>query len=96
VTGTATQAIVALPIVLFIAVLPISVQGLGTTQYAMKLFFARYAPGDAQAQDAAVVAASLFAQALGVTIQVLLGLACLRSRTGRELREAAAEKAAAS
>ncbi|HVU51730.1 MAG TPA: hypothetical protein VHL80_13635, partial [Polyangia bacterium] len=89
-----TQAIVALPIVLFIAVLPISVQGLGTTQYAMKLFFARYAPGDAQAQEAAVVAASLFAQALATMTQVLLGLACLRSRTGRELKEAAAASAA--
>jgi hypothetical protein len=88
-----TQAVVALPIVLFIAVLPISVQGLGTTQVAMTYFFARYAPGDAKAQDAAVVVASLSAQALAVTFQVALGLACLRSRTGRELREAAASAA---
>ena len=39
------QAIAALPVVFFIAVLPISVQGLGTTQAAMVFFFARYAPG---------------------------------------------------
>ena len=41
------QAIAALPVVFFIAVLPISVQGLGTTQAAMIFFFARYAPGTA-------------------------------------------------
>jgi hypothetical protein len=84
------QAIVALPIVFFIAALPISVQGLGTTQAAMVFFFARYAPGDGAAQTAAVLAASLVAQALAVTLQVALGLVCLRSRVGREVQSAAA------
>jgi hypothetical protein len=80
------QAIAELPIVFFIAVLPISVQGLGTTQAAMVFFFARYAPGG---NAAAVLAASLVGQAIAVTTQVLLGLVCLQSKTGRELRAAA-------
>ena len=85
------QAIVALPIVFFIAVLPISVQGLGTTQAAMVFFFARYAAGDAEHQKAAVLAASLVAQAMATILQVALGLACLRSSTGRQLQTAAAD-----
>lgn len=84
------QAVVALPIVFFISVLPISVQGLGTTQAAMVFFFARYAPGNAEAQKAAVLAASLFSQALALSIQTILGIACLRSRIGKELKTAAA------
>jgi hypothetical protein len=84
-----SQAIVALPIVLFIAVLPISVQGLGTTQWAMVLFFARYAPGDQKAQVAAVTASSLTSVAIGTTLQALLGLVCLRSRVGKEVKRAA-------
>jgi hypothetical protein len=90
VTVPIVQAIAALPIVFFIAVLPISVQGLGTTQAAMVFFFARYAPGVGATRDAAVLAASLVGQAIGVTTQSLIGLACLRSRIGRELRSAAA------
>jgi hypothetical protein len=88
------QAIVMFPLVFFIAVLPISVQGLGTTQAAMIFFFARYAPGDRQAQQTAVVAASIFAMALGTTLQALLGLGCLRSRIGQELKAAAASAVA--
>ena len=88
------QAIVALPIVFFIAVLPISVQGLGTTQAAMVFFFARYGAGDAEHQKAAVLAESLVAQALATIAQVALGLACLRSGTGRQLQTAAADAAA--
>jgi hypothetical protein len=84
------QAIAALPIVFFISVLPISVQGLGTTQAAMVFFFARYAPGVGPARDAAVLAASLVGQAIAVSTQALLGLVCLQSRIGRELRAAAA------
>jgi hypothetical protein len=87
------QAIVALPVVFFVAVLPISVQGLGTTQATMVYFFARYAPGGA---PAAVLAASLVAQALSVLFQAALGIACLRSRVGRELRTAASRAAAVS
>jgi hypothetical protein len=80
------QAFAVLPIVFFIAVLPISVQGLGVTQWAMTFFFARYAPGG---QSAPVVTASLVSQAIATTTQVLIGLACLRTRTGREFRAAA-------
>jgi hypothetical protein len=83
------QAIAALPIVFFIAVLPISVQGLGTTQAALVFFFARYAPGDAAHQKAAVLAASLSGQAIVTVLQTALGLVCLRSNTGRALRTAA-------
>jgi hypothetical protein len=89
------QAIAALPVVFFIAVLPISVQGLGTTQAAMIFFFARYAAGDSHAQQAAVLAASLVGQVCALTFQVVLGLACLKSRVGRAVTEAAAESQAA-
>jgi hypothetical protein len=89
------QAVIALPVVFFIAVLPISVQGLGTTQAAMVYFFARFAPGDHTAQQAAVLAASLVAQALGLTFQAILGVFCLRSKVGRELRTAASRAEAA-
>ena len=88
------QAVVALPIVFFIAVLPISVQGLGTTQAAMVYFFARYGPGDAESQKASVLAASLVGQALALTLQTALGIGCLRSRVGRELKTAAESAAA--
>ena len=87
------QAIVTLPLFFFIAVLPISVQGLGTSQATMIFLFARYAPGDATARAAAVVAASLFSTAITTALQALLGLACLRTRTGQELRAAAAATA---
>jgi Lysylphosphatidylglycerol synthase TM region len=90
------QAIAAFPIVFFISVLPISVQGLGTTQAAMVFFFARYAPGVGAGRDAAVLAASLVGQAIAVSSQALLGLVCLQSRTGRELRAASAAAASTS
>jgi hypothetical protein len=85
------QAVVALPIVFFIAVLPISVQGLGTTQAAMVYFFARYAPGGEAERQAAVLASSLVAQAVALLFQATLGVVCLRSRVGRELKNAAAQ-----
>ena len=83
-------AIAALPVVFFIAVLPISVQGLGTTQAAMVLFFARFVPPGAGDPHAVIVAASLGAQAIALSFQVLTGLVCVRTRTARGLREAAA------
>jgi hypothetical protein len=89
------QAIAALPVVFFIAVLPISVQGLGTTQAAMIFFFARYATGDSHAQQAAVLAASLVGQVCTLAFQIVLGLTCLKSRVGRALTEASAEAQAA-
>jgi hypothetical protein len=90
------DAVAALPVVFFVAVLPISVQGLGTTQATMIYFFARYAPGDSHAQQAAVLASSLVTQVSILIIQVVLGLACLRSRVGRALTAASAEAQAAS
>jgi hypothetical protein len=79
------DALAALPVVFLVAVLPISVQGLGTTQATMVYFFARWAPGDHAAQQAAVLAASLVGQAIFLAIQAVLGTACLRSRVGRAL-----------
>jgi hypothetical protein len=79
-------AIAALPVVFLVAVLPISVQGLGTTQAAMVFFFATFASGDPTARKAAVLAESLVSQVVALIFQSLLGLACLRSRTGRDLR----------
>jgi hypothetical protein len=57
----------------------------------MIFFFARYASGDSHAQQAAVLAASLVGQVCTLAFQVVLGLACLKSRVGRALTEASAE-----
>ena len=81
-------AVASLPVVFFVAVLPISVQGIGTTQAAMVFFFARYGTGDQTAREAAVLADSLVTQVIALGFQSLLGLACLRSRIGRDLRNA--------
>jgi hypothetical protein len=80
------QALVHLPVVLLVAVLPISVQGLGPTQGAMIYFFAEFAPGDADARAATVFAASLGAQAVAWSVQIAIGIACLRSALVRSLR----------
>jgi hypothetical protein len=88
------DALATLPVVFLIAVLPISVQGLGTTQAAMIYFFARYAPGNPQAQQAAVLAASLVGQVISLTLQAVLGIGCLKSRVGRALSESVPAKAA--
>jgi hypothetical protein len=82
-------AIAGLPVVMFIAVLPISVQGLGTTQAAMMLFFARYVPPAAGDAHAVVLGASLSAQAVALASQVVIGLTCMRTRTARGLGDAA-------
>jgi len=87
-------ALATLPITFFIAVLPISVQGLGTTQAAMIYFFARFAHGSSAMQEASVIAASLVAQAIAFSFQALLGVVCLRSRVGRALQASAKEQAA--
>jgi len=88
-------ALATLPITFFVAVLPISVQGLGTTQATMVYFFARYAPVSEAAREAAVIAASLVAQAIALGFQALLGVVCLRSRVGRALQASAKEQAVA-
>jgi hypothetical protein len=80
------DAIAVLPVTLLVAVLPISIQGLGTTQATMVYFFAHYASGTPEMQATAVVAASLVAQAVALSFQAVLGVACLRTRVGRALQ----------
>jgi hypothetical protein len=79
-----TQAALCLPVVYFIAVLPVSPFGLGTMQMAMTLFFAPYAP------EATILASSLTSQAIALAVQGLIGLASLRNQMARNLPEAAA------
>jgi len=88
------DALAMLPVTFLVAVLPISVQGLGTTQATMTYFFARYAPGNPAAQEALVVAASLVGQAIALSFQGLLGVACLKSRVGRALQASTKAQAA--
>ena len=78
-----------LPIVFAVAVLPISAQGLGTSQLLLITFFGRYAPGDAAAQQAQVLAYSLYLVAIWVPTQVVIGLLSLRTELGRTLRRRA-------
>jgi Lysylphosphatidylglycerol synthase TM region len=78
-------AVAALPVVMFIAVLPISVQGLGTTQAAMVLFFSRFVPAGGGDPRAVVLGASLSGQVIALSFQVVTGLLCLRTRTARGL-----------
>jgi len=85
------DALATLPVVFLVAVLPISVQGLGTTQATMVYFFARYAPGSGDERGAAVLAASLVAQAVALAFQAVLGVACLRTRVGRALQASTKE-----
>jgi hypothetical protein len=79
-------ALAILPVIFLVAVLPISIQGLGTTQAAMVYFFAHFAPGTKEVQEAAVFAASIVGQAIASAFQASLGVVCLRSRVGRALR----------
>jgi len=81
-----TKAVLCLPIVYFVTVLPISVQGLGTTQAMMILFFAEYAPGATTgAREAVVLTASLLTQVVANFIQIFIGLVCMRSQLARGL-----------
>jgi uncharacterized membrane protein YbhN (UPF0104 family) len=85
-----TQAILYLPIVYFISVLPIAVMGLGTTQAALIYFFATYVPGATPAgARASILAASLVSQAVAMVIQGLLGAFCMRNQLARQLSEPA-------
>jgi hypothetical protein len=83
----ALQTLLCFPVVLLVAVLPISVQGLGTTQGIMIFFFAQYAPGDLGMRNAAVFAASLGTQIIGWCVQLALGLFCIRNQLVRVLKE---------
>jgi hypothetical protein len=82
------KAILCLPIVYFVTVLPISVQGLGTSQAMTIYFFSRYAPGSTDAARwATVLAAGLLVQAVALVIQLAIGLGCMRSQLARGLGE---------
>ena len=88
-------AVIYLPLVFFVAVLPISAQGIGTSQVIAVLLFAKYAPGDELAQKAAVIAASVYLLALWVPTQAMIGALCVRTEFGRAMRAGAADPAPA-
>lgn len=78
------SALARLPVLFFIASLPISPSGLGTTQAAAIALFASYAPGaDEGARAAAVVAYSLSLQVVGSLVTLSIGLVSLR-QAGRD------------
>jgi hypothetical protein len=80
------EAILCLPIVYFVAVLPISFQGLGTSNFMFIHFFAAYAPGTTDdARRAVILAATLVAQAIAFAVQLSIGLLCMRSQLARSL-----------
>ena len=87
-----SHAILYLPMIYFIGVLPIAVMGLGTTQFMMILLLSRYVPGaaqDAAKAAAAITAASLGGQAVALAIQATLGVFCMRNQLARDLRQPA-------
>jgi len=79
------QALLFLPISFLVAAIPLPGQGLGTVQAVMVAVFAPYGPGDGSHAEAAVFAASLTSWVLGVAIQMIIGLACLRSQLAQVL-----------
>ena len=85
------QTLTLLPLVFFVAVVPVSPFGLGTAQAtAVALFAPLAAWPTADGRKAAVLAYSLSFQILGMIVQALLGVAFLRrvTRTGRlDLRD---------
>lgn len=82
------KAILCLPIVYFVTVLPISPQGLGTSEFMLIHFFAAYAPGTTdEAHKAAILAASFVCRFVANVIQALIGLVCMRNQLGRDLRK---------
>jgi len=87
-----SHAILYLPMIYFIGVLPIAVMGLGTTQFMMILLLSRYVPGaahDPAKAAAAITAASLGGQAVALAIQATLGVFCMRNQLARDLRQPA-------
>jgi Lysylphosphatidylglycerol synthase TM region len=80
------KAILYLPIVYFVAVLPISFQGLGTSNLMFVHFFAAYAPGTTdEARRAVILTATLVAQAIAFAVQLSIGLICMRNQLARSL-----------
>jgi uncharacterized membrane protein YbhN (UPF0104 family) len=86
------QAVLCLPMVYFVAVLPISPQGLGTTEAMLTLFFARYAPGGS---GATVVASSFLSRVIANAVQVAIGFICLRNQLARDIAPPAKVEAGA-
>jgi hypothetical protein len=80
------EQVLCVPVVYFIAVLPISVQGLGTAQLAMVHFFARYASTDMATGKAIVLASSLVSTAIALAVQAAIGLVLWRTRLSQSLR----------
>jgi hypothetical protein len=90
------KAILCLPIVYFVTVLPISFQGLGTSQAMFIHFFAADAPGATdKARWEMIVAATLVGQAVAFAIQVSIGIICMRNQLARNLGKAREPAAAA-
>jgi Lysylphosphatidylglycerol synthase TM region len=73
-----------IPIIFVVAVLPISVQGLGTMQAVAIELLAPYAPS-----PDAVLAYSLYTQVIWMVSQVIIGTLCVRTDFGRSIRAAA-------
>ena len=87
-----SHAILYLPMIYFIGVLPIAVMGLVTTQFMMILLLSRYVPGaahDPAKAAAAITAASLGGQAVALAVQATLGVFCMRNQLARNLRQPA-------
>ncbi len=84
-------ALGAIPVVLLVSALPISVQGLGTTQAAMVLLFSGYVPPTFADPNAVVLGASLTAQAVALVFQAATGLVCMRSQIAQGLAKVPTE-----
>ncbi len=68
-----------MPFISLMSAIPISPQGLGTTQYAAVYFFASFAPGTVAEQKATVLAYSLTTSVLAILFMLGTGLVFLRS-----------------
>jgi hypothetical protein len=81
------KAALFIPIIFVVAVLPISVQGLGTTQAVAIKFLSDFAPS-----KEAVLAYSIYTQVIWTVALVAIGALCLRTELGRSIRAAATKK----
>jgi hypothetical protein len=79
-----SAALVYLPIIFFVASLPLTPYGFGTVQATAVHFLFRYAPGaDRLAQEAVVLAYSLSLSSSVLLLQALLGLIFLKAALRR-------------
>lgn len=87
--GIQTPALAAalyLPIVFAVTILPISTQGIGTSQLVLVQCFSRFAVGSPETQRATVLAYSLYLLAMWIPTQLLIGMLCMRTEFGRALK----------